>query len=154
MQQLAGDEEYYLQIDSHMRFLQDWDARLVVQLHACPAALPVLSTYPAGYERSGPTPEMSPCTLLCASAFGEEGMLRIRGRILRQRPGKPVPALFWAAGYSFSWMSLLRNVPYDPGLKFLFFGEEMAMLARMWTGNKLSNVIAPRLYTGGDILVD
>lgn len=81
-------------------------------------------------------------------------MLRIRGRILRQRPGKPVPALFWAAGYSFSWMSLLRNVPYDPGLKFLFFGEEMAMLARMWTGNKLSNVIAPRLYTGGDILVD
>jgi hypothetical protein len=51
-------------------------------------------------------------------------------------------------------MSLLRNVPYDPGLKFLFFGEEMAMLARMWTGNKLSNVIAPRLYTGGDILVD
>ena len=29
--------------------------------------------------------------------------------------------------------SLLREVPYDPALKFLFFGEEMSMLARMWT---------------------
>jgi len=24
-QKMAGDEEYYLQIDSHMRFMQDWD---------------------------------------------------------------------------------------------------------------------------------
>lgn len=68
-------------------------------------------------------------------------MLRIRGRILRQRPGKPLPALFWAAGYSFSFMSLLCDVPYDPGFKFLFFGEEMAMLARMWTGNEFRNVL-------------
>ena len=26
-----------------------------------------------------------------------------------------------------------KQVPYDPGLPFLFFGEEAAMLARMWT---------------------
>ena len=24
-QKMAGDEEFYLQIDSHMRFMQDWD---------------------------------------------------------------------------------------------------------------------------------
>ena len=28
------------------------------------------------------------------------------------------------------WM---MQVPYDPHLPFLFFGEEMMMLARMWT---------------------
>jgi [Skp1-protein]-hydroxyproline N-acetylglucosaminyltransferase len=80
-------------------------------------------------------------------------MLRIKGRMLRQRTAAPMPALFWAAGCSFSrrysvyllyWYkctntdaarrsSLLREVPYDPALKFLFFGEEMSMLARMWT---------------------
>ena len=41
--------------------------------------------------------------------------------------------MFWAAGFSFSRASLIADVPYDPALKFLFFGEEMAMLCRMWT---------------------
>ncbi len=52
----ALDQEYYLQIDSHMRFLQDWDELLIQQLNSCPSQKPVLSTYPAGYERGGPTP--------------------------------------------------------------------------------------------------
>ena len=140
-QQLAEDEEYYLQIDSHMRFLQDWDQILIQQLHACPAQDPVLSTYPAGYDRGGPTPDQAPCTVLCASSFGDDQMLRIRGRMLRQRPSAPVPGLFWAAGFSFSYSSLLREVPYDPGLKFLFFGEEVSLLARMWTAGY--DVFAP-----------
>ena len=76
--------------------------------------------------------------MLCASSFGNDGMLRIKGRMLRREQIKstgnaPIPALFWAAGYSFSYSSVLRDVPYDPGLKFLFFGEEMSMLARLWT---------------------
>ena len=141
-QQLASDEAYYFQIDSHMRVLQDWDEVLIQQLEACPAPKPVLSTYPAGYERGGPTPDQSPSTILCASAFGSDGMLRIKGRMLRrQQTGAPTPALFWAAGYSFSYSTLVREVPYDPGLKFLFFGEEMSMLARMWTSGY--DVFAP-----------
>ena len=60
---------------------------------------------------------------------------------MRHHPAAPVPALFWAAGFSFSYSSLLQDVPYDPGLKFLFFGEEMSMLARMWTSGY--DVFAP-----------
>lgn len=33
------------------------------------------------------------------------------------------------------------QVPYDPDLPFLFFGEEMGMLARMWTRGW--DVVAP-----------
>jgi [Skp1-protein]-hydroxyproline N-acetylglucosaminyltransferase len=141
-QKLASDEAYYFQIDSHMRFLQDWDDILIKQLQACCAPNPVLSTYPAGYERGGPTPDQAPCTMLCASSFGNDGMLRIKGRMLRrQQTNAPIPALFWAAGYSFSYSTMLRDVPYDPGLKFLFFGEEMSMLARLWTSGY--DVFAP-----------
>jgi hypothetical protein len=35
----------------------------------------------------------------------------------------PLDGLFWAAGYSFSRADVIQDVPYDPSLKFLFFGE-------------------------------
>ncbi|EKX45392.1 hypothetical protein GUITHDRAFT_71355 [Guillardia theta CCMP2712] len=132
-QRLWAGEKYYLQIDSHMRFAEGWDEYLISQLGSCPSPKPVLSTYPPGYDRDHPVPQQSPSTLLCASQFGEEGMLRIAGKMLRQRPAAPRVSLFWAAGCSFSTSELLLEVPYDPSMKFLFFGEELTMLARMWT---------------------
>lgn len=45
----------------------------------------------------------------------------------------PLPARFWAAGFSFSRASLIAAAPYCPHLPHLFFGEEAYQLARMWT---------------------
>ena len=36
----------------------------------------------------------------------------------------PIASKLWAAGFSFSTANVLREVPYDPNLKHLFFGEE------------------------------
>ena len=36
----------------------------------------------------------------------------------------------WASGFSFSDSSLLVEVPYDPRLSYLFFGEEISLAAR------------------------
>jgi hypothetical protein len=41
-----------------------------------------------------------------------------------------IPSPLWAAGFSFSDSSVLEDVPYDPLLPFLFFGEEISMAAR------------------------
>lgn len=50
-------------------------------------------------------------TVLCASHFGEQdGLLRIRGRKLREAPAAPFPALFWGAGLSFSRAQLILEV--------------------------------------------
>lgn len=49
-------------------------------------------------------------TLLCASHFGPEGMLRLKGSRLAQYADAPVPSLFWAAGFSFSRSQLLTEV--------------------------------------------
>jgi hypothetical protein len=53
LQQCLEDEEYYLQIDSHMRFVDGWDDMLLRQLADCQktAEKPILSTYPLGYQR-------------------------------------------------------------------------------------------------------
>lgn len=53
-QQLWSGEEYYLQIDSHMRFVPGWDIKLKKML--CQAELmsvhgkAVVSSYPPAYE--------------------------------------------------------------------------------------------------------
>jgi hypothetical protein len=39
-------EQYYLQIDSHSEFIQDWDAHLIQMVEDAPAEKPVISTYP------------------------------------------------------------------------------------------------------------
>ena len=53
-QKLWAGEEYYLQLDAHMRFTPGWDEDLIQWLHGIeierPGSKPVLSTYPPGYE--------------------------------------------------------------------------------------------------------
>lgn len=53
-QALWAGEEYVLQIDSHMRFAQNWDARLLAWLHHAERSSrrgrAVLSCYPPPYE--------------------------------------------------------------------------------------------------------
>ncbi|KAJ1483978.1 GlcNAc-domain-containing protein, partial [Baffinella frigidus] len=140
-QKLWNHEEYYLQIDSHMRFVEGWDAEIISQLKACPSDRPVLSTYPPGYPPSSWFQGLGFRYVGCL--FGNTldfGLIRVLGRGVFVRCVF-VPGLFWAAGYSFSCSSLIKDVPYDPSLKNLFFGEEMTMLARMWT--KGYDVFAP-----------
>lgn len=77
-------------------------------------------------------------------------MLRQTGRVLSAAPPPPtseavnssllstasfypISSPLWAAGFSFSESELLLEVPYDPLLPFLFFGEEVSMAARMYT---------------------
>ncbi len=136
---LAG-EDYFLQLDSHTRLAPRWDVRLIAMLGRCGSPKPVLTTYPLPYEGDGeaalPSEESRP-TLLCtrpaADAFGSDSMLRFRARLLSHRPASPPPTAFWAAGFSFSSADLAREVPYDPHLPFLFFGEEISIAVRMWT---------------------
>lgn len=46
---------------------------------------------------------------------------------------RPIPSSFWAAGFAFSSSKVINEVPYDASLRFLFFGEESSMSARLWT---------------------
>lgn len=53
-QKLWGGEEYYLQLDAHMRFAPGWDEALIKWLRQAeaehPGSKPVISFYPPGYE--------------------------------------------------------------------------------------------------------
>ena len=61
-------EEYFLQIDSHMRFRHNWDAYLIRTHFICRDELkskrPILTTYPLGYALPDAVPNDTSATLL------------------------------------------------------------------------------------------
>jgi [Skp1-protein]-hydroxyproline N-acetylglucosaminyltransferase len=63
---LFNGEDYYLQIDSHMRFEQDWDEILIEQLHQSEkiSKKSIISTYPMGYKLPNELPETKQLILM------------------------------------------------------------------------------------------
>jgi hypothetical protein len=115
---------------------------------------PVLTSYPPSYEGEGPAARIpfeaeengsAPfATLLCASRFGAEGVLRLVGKRWRRReektknaassPFAPIRSLFWAAGLSFSRAHFAVCAPTryesDAWTRGLFWGEEHDVATR------------------------
>ena len=75
-------EDYVLQIDSHMRFRQNWDSYLIQHLHQCPITAnrkAMLTTYPVGYQLPNNIPNETRGTLLVPWKFDpKDGFLRQR----------------------------------------------------------------------------
>lgn len=131
-QRLWNGEEFTLQIDSHMRFVQSWD-RLLLDMHAaCPTERAVLSTYPTAYE---PPDRLHPPVLatIVPREFDAKGMFKVRSTTVppSKAPKAPTPTAFIAAGFLFGPSEIIDAVPYDPYIYFQ--GEEITLAARLWT---------------------
>ncbi len=129
---LWDGEPYFFQIDSHHRFVQDWDRVLLEQLERTGADRPILSTYPIGYDPDRPLGPPTP-TRLQFDHFTSEGNVIFRYRVLkpRERRGGPIRARFLGAGMLFTLGRFVEDVPYDPELYFL--GEELTLAIRAFT---------------------
>merc|ERR1719334_779886 len=152
--ELFCGQKYYLQLDCHMRFIQDWDEMLIKTYHQCGDTKAVVTTYPAPYDSQylpllkthfvsmkdwegtlkNPLLLEMRSSLLCADRFGKgDGFLRIRSKTLHKIPAKPMPSLFVAAGFCFSLSTVIKECPLDPNLQCMFFGEETITAARLYT---------------------
>lgn len=141
-----GGEEYFLQIDAHMRAIHHWDTILKNQLNMC--ANPeksILTQYPNEYDivtnlfdRNNAMKENWQVQKLRGGMYvqkfsDKEGFYRIQSDYTTSFSRQPFISAAWAAGFSFSKGSFIREVPYDPYTPFLFFGEEMSMAIRAFT---------------------
>ena len=135
---LHRGEKYYLQIDSHSLFLQNWDSKLVsmskaaVQKHRNPKI--VLSNYPSAIpDDRYPESKVNGAAgvpVLCRSSFNDNGMLSFES-VIEQPKGQRVP--FVSGGMLFAPATVLSDVPFDPNLPDLFQGEEILYSARLYT---------------------
>ncbi len=128
-------EEYYLQIDSHLKFEQDWDATLLEQMRmAGPKA--VLGGYSPTAEQLKQSREngYNETIVSCSNGLDAESMPNIGSAVVSVKPGHaPIKVMEMAAGLMCFPGVALREVPYDPLLSYLFFMEEVLFSARMWT---------------------
>lgn len=135
-QSLHRGEDFFLQIDSHMRFRNNWDSYLIQIQQDMVAARKddrvILTTYPIGYTLPNTIPNETRGTLLVPWKFDDNGMLRQRSRLLQPRCD-PVPCHLIAAGFLFGPKRMIHEVPYDPNLHQLFFGEELSIAVRLFT---------------------
>lgn len=132
VQELWRGEDYFFQVDSHMRFVPGWDEKLIATLGKCAGEKPVLSTYPLEFT---PPDQFAPDKLVTIrpKGFDDDGVLAQNSTQspLDKAPERPAPSPFISAGMLFTSGRVVEEVPYDPYLYFT--GEEITLGVRLWT---------------------
>jgi Rps23 Pro-64 3,4-dihydroxylase Tpa1-like proline 4-hydroxylase len=151
VQKLWKDEEFTLQIDSHMRFEPGWDESLIEMWKECGKEKAVITCYPPGFA---PPNKLQRKWIFGMSAkeFDQNGILLMHGKPAYTRdqlPQKPIHGAFASACMYFGPSRIIKDVPYDPNL--YFFGEEISLAVRFWThGYDLFHPNRPVIYHDWD----
>lgn len=130
---LYENERFFLQIDSHCRFISNWDREMVAmhqQLQKI-TVHPILTTYPPPYT-PGDDEEASKQTYISRLTFREfsqEGLPMLSSRPFTA--SAPIPGSYLAGGFIFAGGDFVKTIPNDP--QIFFAGEEIAMAVRAFT---------------------
>ena len=149
---LYNNEDYYCQLDSHLKIRVGWDSlciSMLKQLKASGVSKPLLSYYPKSYEDHPDNLDegLSPrnfdytgvdesVTQICKAFYMEsKGVLSFdgAGTVTYAENQLPRKVPFIAGGFVFADGKFIIDVPFDPDLTFTFVGEEILMSARAYT---------------------
>jgi len=137
VQQLYKDEEYTLQIDSHMRFEKDWDDTLIEmlkQLQELGIPKPLLTGYVSSYNpKNDPQERVRVPWRMVFDKFIPEGAIFFLPETIPnwQDLELPVPARFYSAHFCFTLGEFSKEVQHNPD--FYFHGEEISITVRAFT---------------------
>lgn len=134
---LYRGETFFLQIDSHSLFVKDWDEKLITMWmtlhHTFHIPKPILSYYCDTYERY--EEEDTSTTITTMTQIGKDAMnmFYFLGAEYLPKTGYPRLSPFISAQMMFLKGEAIREVPFDPYLPDLFFGEEILWSVRFFT---------------------
>jgi [Skp1-protein]-hydroxyproline N-acetylglucosaminyltransferase len=143
---LWNGEEYFLQIDSHVLFVKDWDEkciRMITEIQQKYGNQKVLlSHYTSLYEQFDQPNPNNNVPRICQSFFNDRGMISFMGaESLTTGFNEYNQSPYIAAGFIFAPSSFIVDVPFDPYLDYVFVGEEILLSARAFTSGY--NVYTP-----------
>jgi len=130
-------EKYTLQLDSHHRFVKNWDVKckkMISDLIEAGHEKPVLTAYVPSYDpENDPGARVKECWRLNFDRFTPEGVIfMLPAHIEHLEMFKlPIPTRFFSAHFVFASGQFIKDVPYDPNL--YFHGEEISMAVRAYT---------------------
>lgn len=137
IQQQWTDEAYTLQLDSHHRFVKDWDEILitmVTDLQKAGHAKPLLTAYVTSYTPANdPAGRADTPWWLTFDRFTPEGAVFFIPSVVPDWENRnlPYPSRFYSAHFGFTLGQFCKEVPHDPN--YLFHGEEISIAARAYT---------------------
>lgn len=139
---LYTDEDFYLQIDSHMRFIPQWDARLEQQWQLCGDENAILSSYPPAFRYNDDGSERlvlsDPNRLIVHDMF-MDAIPTFFGKAIPRALKTPELAVFVAGGLQFGPGKRCEDVPYER--EICFIGEEIVHSLRLFTAGY--NIFSP-----------
>jgi len=136
--QMWDGEEYYLQIDSHTRFVESWDIKCIGELKQAQSlkgdSLVCLTNYVSTFNINTGEIEINPLRgpMYVESIDQTDGFDRYNSKYSTLMV-KPQESKGWSGCFAFGPSQMLIDAPYDPYTPFLFFGEEMDIFARLYT---------------------
>lgn len=137
VQQLYDNEDYTLQIDSHMRFEQDWDETLInmiKDLQSKGYPKPLLTGYVSSFDPDNdPQGRVTEPWRMTFDRFIPEGAVFFLPEVI---PGwkeltEPIKARFYSAHFCFTLGQFSKEVQHDPN--YYFHGEEISVGVRAYT---------------------
>jgi hypothetical protein len=137
LQQQYDGEEYTLQLDSHHRFLENWDDELIQMyklLKKKGHKKPLLTSYASSYEPTNdPNGRVTTPWKTDFDRFFPEGpAFFIPSSIDNYKElTEPIPGRFYSAHFAFTTGKFCIEVQHDP--KFYFHGEEGSISVRAFT---------------------
>ena len=132
-----GGEEYYLQLDSHHRFIEGWDTeciKMVKQLQKKGHKKPLLTAYiPSFNPDNDPAERNQEPWWMTFDRFIPEGAIFFLPAAIPnwQKLKAPIPSRFLSAHFIFTLGQWCTEVPYDP--EYYFHGEEISLAVRSYT---------------------
>ncbi len=133
IQKLWNGEEYTLQLDSHHRFLQDWDTELIEMMKLTGSEKPIITSYAGMYRPSdNQLLNVEPYKMV-ASNFTPGGTILFRPNGIPnwQDLDRPLPARFVSGHFFFTIGKHCEEYKYDPNIYFA--GDEISLSIRSFT---------------------
>lgn len=137
IQKLYENEDYTLQLDSHHRFLKNWDEQLINMLEDLKKDgynKPLITTYASSYNPDNDPSErdMVPWQI-DFDHFTPDGVVSLSPSYIDnwKKINKPLHARFYSAHMCFADGCFVSDVQHDP--KLYFNGEEISIAARAYT---------------------
>lgn len=130
-------EDYTLQLDSHHRFTDKWDTKLIDMLKLLQEAgysKPLLTAYAPSFDpEKDPESRSNEAWEMVFDRFIPEGAIFFLPRTMAgwENRSSPKRARFYSAHFAFSIGLFSKEVKHDP--EYYFHGEEISIAARAFT---------------------
>lgn len=136
IQQLYDDEAYTMQLDSHHRFVDDWDVLSVDMLESLrdQSKKPLLTAYIPSFDpEDDPGKRVQEPWKMDFDRFIPEGAVFFLPSTIDdwKERDKPMRGRFYSAHFAFADGSFATEVQHDP--EYFFHGEEISIAVRAFT---------------------